>query len=439
MRKSPNNYLACNINDYLQYGMYIIGDCEGYKNTAKDNQGVENNRVTTTKFGWLFRHLTTNGTFGDLGKPNLFDNNNIFYDIAGSNNMRVYKVTNTTLCNSNPINSRIFTKVSTLNQNQSTCILSCRYDIVANNSTLHQCNPIINMIPPGVSTIDDLQEALDIANNDIPYAEFANVGDWMDERVLDDELENDPSTRNAYPVLDSFYLSRQGTVLARLNEIDRDILHLVDSIVVIDSNLFLAKWNIANNLNTSITSTVYFEQNEIWINNLYLKVLKYGNESLTQSEIDDINTLAFQCPYVAGNAVFKARMLNAMYYPGAYYEDLEICNNIGVYKNGKGLFDEENNVINHRVSDLTVLNNENIKLYPNPASENVTLQYQLANNENGILILFDILGREVKRILLSNKKETVMINVHDLQQGVYTYQYVVNDIQRSTGKLIIAK
>jgi hypothetical protein len=167
--------------------------------------------------------------------------------------------------------------------------------------------------------------------------------------------------------------------------------------------------------------------------------LKNGNESLTQPEIEDINTLAYQCPYVAGNAVFKARMLNAMYYPGAYYEDLEICNNIGVFKNGKGLFDEENNLINNTKGNNHLLENEIIKLYPNPATENVTIEYQLTDKEYGALILFDILGREVKRILLSNTIHIVTTNVHELKLGVYTYKFLVNDIQRSTGKLIIAK
>lgn len=41
------------------------------------------------------------------------------------------------------------------------------------------------------------------------------------------------------------------------------------------------------------------------------------------------------CPYIGGTAVYKARALYAMYNPTALFDDMKICNAIGVYKTGK--------------------------------------------------------------------------------------------------------
>ena len=48
-------------------------------------------------------------------------------------------------------------------------------------------------------------------------------------------------------------------------------------------------------------------------------------------------------------AVYKARALYAMYAPASMFDDIKICNAVGVYKNGggndepqKGIFDDEN-------------------------------------------------------------------------------------------------
>ena len=62
----------------------------------------------------------------------------------------------------------------------------------------------------------------------------------------------------------------------------------------------------------------------------------------TPTDREFIQDLANQCPFVRGTAVYKARSLYALYQPGFYIDDMALCNAAGIYKNGKGLFDVEN-------------------------------------------------------------------------------------------------
>jgi len=158
--------------------------------------------------------------------------------------------------------------------------------------------------------------------------------------------------------------------------------------------------------------------------------------------------MATSCPYVNGTAVYKARTIYASINPGIDYNDLTICNAAGVYKNegGKGLFDDENTLLNNMISGNgnTTINHVNkfnnkecVKLYPNPASDNITIDYRLNANEIAVLKIYDVIGRERMKIDLQPNANKVLVKINSLEPGVYSYRYSVNNIQNSTGKLII--
>lgn len=160
-----------------------------------------------------------------------------------------------------------------------------------------------------------------------------------------------------------------------------------------------------------------------------------------------ISVIQTNCPYVNGTAVYKARIIYASINPGIDYNDLTICNSAGVYKNGvgKGLFDDEstflngmmngnNNQINYQIPLSSV---SNIILYPNPAYNYFTIEYRLNEHENAVLKIFDVLGRERMEVDLNASSNKVLVKTDILESGIYTYKYSVNNLQNSTGKLII--
>jgi hypothetical protein len=76
--------------------------------------------------------------------------------------------------------------------------------------------------------------------------------------------------------------------------------------------------------------------------------------------------------------------------------------------------------------------------YPNPASSLVSVKYdmnQFANN--GKIVFYDMLGKKVKDVELTEKQGLAKINVADLTAGLYFYTFVIDDKTIATKKIVI--
>lgn len=117
-------------------------------------------------------------------------------------------------------------------------------------------------------------------------------------------------------------------------------------------------------------------------------------------------------------------MLHAHYSPGIDYNNLAICNAVGVFKNGKGLFDDEDSLLNG-LSGSSIKENHAIRLsdefslYPNPSNGNINIQYNFITEAS--IIFYDIIGREVYRTHLIKGLNTVKIQLPRLVSGIYTF------------------
>lgn len=87
---------------------------------------------------------------------------------------------------------------------------------------------------------------------------------------------------------------------------------------------------------------------------------------------------------------------------------------------------------------LTILSNENIKseviVYPNPFTDKATFIFPKENNY--VVVLSDILGREIAKFESHNKK-TITINRAMLHHGIYYYQVTKDKINIANGKLVV--
>jgi hypothetical protein len=445
--RSPGNYLHCNINDNLQHGLTVVGNCEGARmgSPAQINAGIEQNRVTTTRFGWLFRHLTTNGTLGDVGVENVYDANNKFHSIVSAPNVKLHRVFPTgSVCDIAATLPTIYTEVNNLTQLMSTNNLgnACSYKIENSNPGIpFVCNPIINVAPENSGAGMDLNKALDIANNNIDYTEFEDLGENYDERELFAYLVKDTARRLQYPVLNQFYLNNLGSSIDRLNIVDILMAQLIEPSTLENSNLFNTYLANAQFQNSSITGNEYIILNEKLMNTLQLQAIENGNESLLPTDWEWISELAQECPFVAGNAVYKARMLYSGVNPLAYFDDLKICNSVGVAKNGTGLFDDENAALDSITAQtggklVFEIEGNQIKVYPNPATDNVTVSYHLNAFSHAQIQLLDMQGRVLKIIELLPSSNHVNFGVAEMANAIYNYRYIVNNMIIENGKFV---
>jgi len=77
--------------------------------------------------------------------------------------------------------------------------------------------------------------------------------------------------------------------------------------------------------------------------------------------------------------------------------------------------------------------------FPNPANMSISVKYDINEFSNtGTIVFFDMLGKEVKEVVLSDKKGTAKINVDDLKAGIYFYSFMVDGKAISTKKLVVS-
>jgi len=89
------------------------------------------------------------------------------------------------------------------------------------------------------------------------------------------------------------------------------------------------------------------------------------------------------------------------------------------------------------VDELT--NNSSIKLYPNPNSGMMLLEYKLQDNQSGIINITDVTGKQIRSYAFNNSGTSTQIDARELEAGVYFYDVLINNTKVKTDKLIIIK
>lgn len=126
---------------------------------------------------------------------------------------------------------------------------------------------------------------------------------------------------------------------------------------------------------------------------------------------------------LGGLAVFRARALLSLINPNQHFDDRAICEPFGGIRIG--------NISN------SILNN--LKIYPNPAMNKVTVELNSEINENAQFLMFNPAGQKVlDNHLLSNQK-IFTFDISDIKPGVYQYQLVTKNQSFTNGKLVIIR
>jgi hypothetical protein len=71
----------------------------------------------------------------------------------------------------------------------------------------------------------------------------------------------------------------------------------------------------------------------------------------------------------------------------------------------------------------------NVRLFPNPAAEDLTIEITGSRNEVVTIAMIDITGRYVLPVTqkqLSNEKNEIQLNLKDLNPGIYSLQLITS-------------
>ncbi len=79
-----------------------------------------------------------------------------------------------------------------------------------------------------------------------------------------------------------------------------------------------------------------------------------------------------------------------------------------------------------------------ITAYPNPATSQINFDYEFSvPSNNAEIVLFNMLGEEVKTVPLIRQKDRIVIATDGLNRGVYFYSLMVDNQNLSTHKIIV--
>ena len=165
------------------------------------------------------------------------------------------------------------------------------------------------------------------------------------------------------------------------NEVLVSNVNKIDSLeTLLSERLFIE----ADTLLNYFTDTNTIEHNYKRVYRLYIKQQLYGDTSLSSSNLDELNAIAYDHPLTAGHAVFAARnMLN-----------LEVHD--GELSSARMMQPNRQEVIGK------------LLLYPNPANEYVRLKYTGEISISQVIIL-DITGREIFSVHNSDIIDTTIL------------------------------
>ncbi|MFM2386910.1 MAG: hypothetical protein RL660_1667 [Bacteroidota bacterium] len=461
MVRSDGAQINCNAFDYLRYGLFVMGP-----NALSNNDQMNENRLDNRRANILYARLAGEGTIGDVGNQSLpHDGNNVFFGSAGDINVGLGKLHRASPNCSNSQFDDFFTAHltlptnSTLNQNwmstlapggngNANCLVQITTQAGTNQSS---CTYVPSPMPPSAISADwppantvaplavvpaemSAARALAIATGTEDFVEFIEGAEALNERQLYDFLRRHPSARSQYPQLDNFYLARNGDVLEQLTYIDEQIAMLTDSIFTMDSTQYDSLLTVLAVMNEELDSDEQFVIEEQWVNALILQKMS-GELSLNTAQYNNLILLATTCPYLAGNAVYKARDLLANYVPSMSYNDRVLCNTQGVYR----LAAEGNSAtIQAQLDALTLAGTAiPILVYPNPATTSVHIAAKLKATERYQLQITDATSKRVLQQELRSDVTVNNIDVTSLQSGMYFIRVTCNTGFIFSTKLLI--
>ena len=141
---------------------------------------------------------------------------------------------------------------------------------------------------------------------------------------------------------------------------------------------------------------------------------------LTASEQTTLESMAQQCPLSGGKAVFDARALLYV-----------VTGQQGNYTNACA---PQQALI--QAPGTTVKRNEQIQLYPNPARQEVMVQWESPLENTGQLLLFDTYGRLLQRSPLQAGTSSYRLPLQAVEAGLYVLRLRM-DGEETSLKLIV--
>jgi hypothetical protein len=139
---------------------------------------------------------------------------------------------------------------------------------------------------------------------------------------------------------------------------------------------------------------------------------------LDSSQITTLESIAWQCPWSGGDAVFQARGLLSFVQDNVYDDSL-LCQSQ-----------------QYRLAE-EVFENQGLFIYPKPASNRITIEFK--NSLSGELNIFNSLGQRQYVKLISEEEKVITVQTANWMAGIYYCVLQHTDGTKHSSSFVILK
>ncbi|HPI55312.1 MAG TPA: T9SS type A sorting domain-containing protein, partial [Chitinophagaceae bacterium] len=275
---------------------------------------------------------------------------------------------------------------------------SCTYGyLMAGNSI-----PSEYQTANSLSTNSDLSEMDAIMNESNSYNELDESFRYFEKQYAFHKLDANSQSLNA--ITGNYYYDLKNSNIGRFE----NVYSQVEEGQIENAKLLNNQINPSNNI----------ENYRKWVNSIYFDFV-VPQKPIPQNTVDELITLASSSPFVNGDAVYTARAIVG-------YTEPEINN-----KNMEQDNQQDENIANSNVK---------VRVYPNPAERNITVELIGIQEELCSFIIRNTLGINLLEKVIKTDGSPITIDVGKLSNGLYLYEVLNSEkVIIDKGSLVISK
>jgi hypothetical protein len=234
--------------------------------------------------------------------------------------------------------------------------------------------------------------------------------------ILNDNIE----LRNSNSIYEVFYDTASTGDIAKLTEVNALVSEISDSTFSSQVPDLISQ---AVSLNNSVQGQQTEENNLKVVNNILLNTLLGGIYDYTAVQRSQLFSIAEQCPYSGGRAVYQARAMIMLFNDTLNYDDEQICN-----------------ISNQDLKNDKSIDRGSFIVYPNPTDGELHMAYSTIDFETYTIHIYDVTGKILYSQTFDGGIGNLSFNFSNYTPGVYFYN--INPLQGETikkGTFVIIK
>ncbi len=302
------------------------------------------------------------------------------------------------------------------------------------------------LLNPSLQDSSSVMEDFVVHHVDSTYAQFAILENNLSNPYVE-EMSAFDQVKSYYASIDSLFIQiRQNdslyfTGLSSLDSLEvlnrnSELRLQIDSIInlskdfdILMRSAFEGVIESAYEYNLGLSgSSLPYENNEFQLNSIGLTMKLENRDTLTEDEVEIIESIASQCIYEGGKVVIRARNLYHFYINDSIdFEDSTFCGYS--YRSA------------HHIAENQYIISNAIHIYPNPANNLLTLVYTGDTNGGSSinLSIFDPTGRSVLNKSLNGTTGRYYIDISELNEGIYFVKAQTTNGTKLDHKLVIIR